>query len=133
MDYKGFKNELNNYYRHLRNVDRIKEEIDDIVYEMTGVKGIRYDKERSSFNPALSEERRDYLSKKLEEKEIELNYTLAAIRFIEMNLKKLNKDDREMCLKVVADEVSAELVAVEKGYSRSGVWARIRREISKIL
>ena len=133
MDYKGFKNELNNYYRHLRNVDRIKEEIDDIVYEMTGVKGVRYDKERSSFNPTLSEERRDYLSKKLEEKEIELNYTLAAIRFIEMNLKKLNKDDREMCLKVVADEVSAELVAVEKGYSRSGVWARIRREISKIL
>ena len=133
MDYSGFKNELKNYYKHLENVDRLKEDIEQIIYEMSGVKGIRYDKERSSYNPELANEKRLEMIEKIAEKEIELDYTLAAIKYIEMRLKKLSDDDRKICLKVISDGVSAEKVGREIGYSRPGVWKRIKRELEKIL
>ena len=133
MDYKGFKNELSNYYRHLKNVERIREEIKDIWYQMSGVKGVRYDKEPSGFNPNLSEEKREYYSQLLDEKNIELDYTLASIRYIEMNLRKLSEEDKDICLKVVAEGISYEKVAMEKGYSKGGMWKRIKRELERIL
>ena len=44
MDYKTFKNELSNYRAYQKSLIQINDEIELIVYEMTGVKGIRYDK-----------------------------------------------------------------------------------------
>lgn len=133
MDYKAFKNELQNYYKHVRNRDKVVEQIENIIYEMTGVKAIRYDKERSSFNPSLASERREELSARLEEKEIELNYIEASIKFIEMKLKKLSDEDKEICLKIISEGVSAEKVRRKVGYSKSGIWKRIKRELEGIL
>ena len=133
MDYKAFKNELENYYKHLKNKDKIKEEIENILYEMTGVKGIRYDKEPSGYNPELSAEKKLELIERKEEKEIELEYTIASIHFIEMKLKKLPEDDRRICLKIISEGVSAEKVRREVGYSKSGIWKRIKRELTGIL
>ena len=133
MDYKTFKNELENYYKYLKSVEKIKEEIEDIIYEMTGVKGIRYDKEPTSFNPQLSNERILDLIDKKEEKEIELDYTIASIRYIERKLSKLDKEDKEICLKIISEGISAEKVRREVGYSKSGIWKRIKRELTGIL
>ena len=133
MDYKGFKNELQNYYKHLENIDRINEDIDKILYEMTGVKGVRYDKAPSMYNPELASERRYELSEMLEEKEIELDYTVAAVKYIEMKISKLSKEDKQICIDIISKGISAEKIAKENGYSRSGIWARIKRELSGIL
>ena len=133
MDYKAFKNELQNYYKHLRNRDKVREQIELVLYEMTGVKAIRYDKQPTSFSPELSIERRDELSRRLEEKEIELNYIEASIKYIEMKLKKLSDEDKAICLKVISEGVSADKVRREVGYSKSGIWKRIRRELEGIL
>lgn len=133
MDYKTFKNELENYYKYLKSVEKIKEEIENIIYEMTGVKGIRYDKEPTSFNPQLSNERILDLIDKKEEKEIELDYTIASIRYIERKLSKLDKEDKEICLKIISEGISAEKVRREVGYSKSGIWKRIKRELTGIL
>ena len=133
MDYKTFKNELENYYKYLKSVEKIKEEIENIIYEMTGVKGIRYDKEPTSFNPQLSNERILDLIDKKEEKEIELDYTIASIRYIERKLSKLDKEDKEICLKIISEGISAEKVRKEVGYSKSGIWKRIKRELTGIL
>ena len=133
MDYNGFKNELKNYYKHLQNVDQLKSDIEMIIYEMSGVKGIRYDKEPSAYNPELANERRLEMIDRIAEKEIELDYTIAAIKYIEMRLKKLSDEDRQICLKVISDGISAEKVGREIGYSRPGIWKRIKRELEKIL
>lgn len=133
MDYKGFKNELENYYKHLKNVENIKKEIEDILYEMTGVKGIRYDKEPSSYNPQLSMERKLELIDQKEEKEIELDYTIASIRYIEKKLSKLSQEDKDICLKIISKGISSEKVRQEVGYSKSGIWKRIQRELTGIL
>ncbi len=133
MDYKAFKNELENYYKHLKNKDDIESEIEMILYEMTGVKGIRYDKEPSSYNPELSAEKRLELIERKEEKEIELDYTNASIKYIEMKLKKLPEEDRRICLKIISEGVSAEKIRREVGYSKSGIWKRIKRELTGIL
>lgn len=133
MDYKSFKNELENYYKHLRSVDDLKEQIELILYEMTGVKGVRYDKEPTSHNPQLSSERKLELIEKKEEKEIELEYTIASIRLIERKLAKLSDEDKQICLRIISEGVSAEKVRQEVGYSKSGIWKRIKRELQGIL
>ena len=133
MDYKSFKNELENYYKHLKNIDRIQEEIDLILYEMEGVKAVRYDKQPSSYNASLNARIMLEMSEKLEEKEIELNYAKASVKYIEMMLKKMPEEDRAICLKVISEGVSAEQIARQKGYSRGGMWKRIKREVTKIL
>ena len=133
MDYRGSKNELGNYYQNLKHIDELKEEIELILYEMTGVKGIRYDKEPTSYNPELSAEKRLDLIDRKEEKEIELEYMTASVKYIEMKLSKLSKEDKEICLKIISEGVSAEKVRREVGYSKSGIWKRIKRELQGIL
>lgn len=133
MDYKTLKNELENYYKNLNDIDRIKEEIELILYEMTGVKGIRYDKEPSSFNPQLAAEKRLELIEKKEDKEIELRYLIASTKFIESKLKKLTEEDKNICLRIIAKGISAEKVRHEVGYSKSGLWKRIKRELTGII
>ena len=133
MEYTAFKNELENYYHNLKNIDRLKEDIELIVYEMSGVKGIRYDKQPMAYNPELSEEKRSELSEKLEEKELELENAIASIKYVEKKLSKLSDEDREICLRIISEGASSEKVAFEKGYSRGGMWKRIKRELSKIL
>ena len=133
MNYNAFKNELRNYYSYLKSVDEIREEIELIHYEMTGVKGIRYDREPSSFNPELSEEKKLELIEEKEEKELELRFTLNAINLIEKKISKLSPGDKDACLKIIAEGISYEDVSRSKGYSKGGMWKRIRRELTKIL
>ena len=133
MDYKGFKNELENYYKYLKEADKLKQELDIILYEMTGVKGIRYDKQRGSYNPQLSSDRLHDLMQKKEEKEIELQHVLASIKYLQLKISKLSEEDKQICLKVISEGISSETVRQEVGYSRSGFWKRIKRELQKIL
>ena len=66
MNYTQFKNEMKNYSIYLKSKEKLEQDIEILVYEMSGVKGIRFDKERMSFNPDLSNEIRYVLSQKLE-------------------------------------------------------------------
>ena len=133
MKYEEFKRELENYHRNIENIEKLKEELDEIDYEMSGVKGVRYDKERASFNPELARKWFYYLSEKRSEKELELEYLIASSRMVENKLRKLPEEDKDICMKIIAEGISAEKVRIEKGYSRSGIWKRIKRELTKIL
>lgn len=133
MDYKAFKNELQNYYKYLKNVDKIKEEINQIWYDMSGVKAIRYDKQLITHNPELSNMiKHEYMSR-IEEKEIELDHVLSSIKYIELKLSKMNPEDKQVCIDIISKGISSEKVANEKGYSKSGMWKRIKRELERVL
>lgn len=132
MEYKRFKNELSNYRSYQKSLIKIDEEIENIIYEMTGVKAIRYDKQPLSFNPELSADMRDKLSRMLEEKESEKDHTLMKIQDIDRNLAKLPDDIRELCIMLFADGMTFIEVGNRVGYSDNALWHRIRKEIEKI-
>lgn len=132
MEYKRFKNELSNYRSYQKSLIKIDEEIENIIYEMTGVKAIRYDKQPLSFNPELSADMRDKLSKRLEEKESEKDHTLMKLQDIDRNLAKLPDDIKIICTMLFVDNMSFNKVGRIVGYSNNGLWHRIRKEIEKI-
>ena len=99
---------------------------------MTGVKAIRYDKQPLSFNPELSADMRDKLSRMLEEKESEKDHTLMKIQDIDRNLAKLPDDIKIICTMLFVDNMSFTKVGRIVGYSNNGLWHKIRKEIEKI-
>ena len=65
MTYKQIKNELQNYKQYLKDIENLKEQIKNVWYEMTGVKGVSFDRIPTSHNPVASElHRLDLIDKK---------------------------------------------------------------------
>ena len=133
MDYQSFKNELENYYTYKKDVMIIDEDIDNLLYEMTGVKGVRYDKTPISANPSLAHERLLEMIEKLHWKEKEKRRLELNIQYIEDKLSMLSDEDKKICLDLIAKKGNSILISSDHGYSKSGVWARVKREIKKIL
>lgn len=133
MTTESFKKLLSSYYEYQKNISKIKDELEDLLYQMTNVKAIRYDKAPSSFNPGLNEEIRLDLIEKKEEMETELEYTILAIRLIEMKLKKLSPEDKQICLEILNRKVTYEQAAIEKGYSKNALWSQVKKKIEGIL
>ena len=100
---------------------------------MTGVSSIDFSKERISANPHLSEQIRLDLIEKKAELENELELSLLAIKFIEQKLSKLSAEDKQVCLEIIARGMTYESVAADKGYTTSGLWRKVERELKNIL
>ena len=132
MNYAIFKNELRNLYGYEKELAKINDKIADLSYVMTGVKGINYSKIPASANPEISEEKRLELIDELEELENERKRLNLTVKHIYRTLGRLNESDREIVIQIVAKKYNAEMVANQVGYSKSGIWARIKREIEKL-
>lgn len=133
MDYKTFRNILQDYYKYQRNVENIKEQLKDLLYEMTGVKGVQPDKVPVTYNPSLSAERQLELIEKKAELETELEYTILAIKVIEKKLSKLDQRDKDMCLDIIARNISYESYGNQIGYTPSGLWRKVKRDLERVL
>ncbi len=133
MKVEAFKDLLKHYYDYQRSIVQIREDMDALLYEMTGVKGIRYDRVPSSYVPGMADEKKLEYIERLNEKETELDFTYAAIKMIEMKLSKLSKEDKEICLDVLNRKVTYEEAGKRKGYSKNGMWVKVKREIEKIM
>lgn len=132
MDYEVFVNECRSYKKYLDSKEKIIDQIELIIYEMTGVKGIRYDKQPMSFNASLSEELRNKLSERLDEKEKELDRTQMKIDDIERNLKRLPEDIKDLCIMLFVEKKTFQDAGKTIGYSDGGLWYRIKKEVEKI-
>ena len=133
MDYKTFKNELENYYSYKKEISKLKEEIENIIYEMSGVKAINYQKIPMNANPELAHERLLELIEKKEQKEKEIERLSLNIKAVENTLSKMSANDKQMCIDLIAKKGNVYKVGYEYGYSKSGMWSRIKREIEHIL
>lgn len=132
MNYAVFKNELRNLYSYERELKKIDASIDDLFHVMTGVKGIDYSKTPALPNPELIAENRLDLIEQMDELQKEKQRLQLNISHIYTTLSKLDESDKEIVMQIVVKKTNAEMVANEKGYSRSGIWARIKREIEKL-
>jgi DNA-directed RNA polymerase specialized sigma subunit len=132
MDYKTFKNEISNYQAYMRSADEIKTELDLLWYELTGVKGIQYNKQPSSYNQELSESYRLELLDRIENKEKELDFTIMAIERYESELGRLPSDIRELVEQIFINGKTFAEVGKKVGYSDNGLHYKIKKEVEKI-
>ena len=132
MNYATFKNELRNLYSYERDLKKINASIEDLSYLMTGVRGIDYSKAPSMPNPEVIAENRLDLIEQMEDLLKEKQRLSLNISHIYTALSKLNENDRDIVMQIVVRKANAEIVAMAKGYSKSGIWARIKREIEKL-
>ena len=132
MDYKTFKNEISNLKAYYRSLKEISNEIEKLNYDLAGVKGVRFDRQPASYNPAMRENYRLELIEKIEAAERELDYTQLAVKRYEANLNRLPKEIRHAVKQIFIEGKTFAEVGKNMGYSDHGLHNRIKKEIEKI-
>ena len=114
----------------------IEREIDDIVYQFCGVKGVRFDKEPAQFNQYLSQEAFWEMSERLKEPEKELDFTIMAINRIKPsimeNIAKLPELTQKGVELVFRKNMTYEEAGKIIGYSKIGLYQKMRRDVEKL-
>lgn len=132
MDYKTFKNEISNIKAYTKSISDIKTELELLWYELTGVKGIQYNKQPSSYNPELNESYRLELLDRIESKEKELDFTYLAIERYRANLDRLPSDIRWIVEQIFIDNKTFAEIGKTVGYSDRGLHYKVKKEIEKL-
>ena len=132
MNYDTFKHEVSVLKAYKKSLRQIEEEMEDIIYQYCGVKGIRYDREPSIRNVAMEEATKLKMSEALAEPQKEYDFTLMAIQRIDRHLSMLTDEVREMCIRHYVDRRALVDVGEEFGYTPSGVIRKMKREVEKI-
>lgn len=133
MNYRTFTSNLSRLDDYRKSLDSIKEELDLILYEMTGVKGISYDKLPSSYNPSLTALKSLEMVEKYNEKQQEFDFTLMAIQQVEIVLARMPSELSEMLKEVFCKGMTYKSVGLKYGYSDHGLWQMLKRETEKYL
>ena len=131
MDYKVFTSNLANLKRLKDSEESLKSQLDLIIYDLGGVKGVHYGSVMVHGNPSVIEEKRLELYDKYNEKEKELEFTKLAIMQTEDVLNRMPKTLREIEVFVYGKTYRA--VGEKYGYSYNGAWHYIKRETEKYL
>lgn len=133
MEYKTFIMNLSNLKRYKESLKSIENDLDLILYDLTGVKGIRYDKLPTSYNPSENAQKQLEMIEIYNEKLKEYDFTVMAIERIESVLKRLPNDLREMVIEKFVDGKSYEELGRKYGYSERGMAKMLEREVEKYL
>ena len=133
MEYRTFIMNLSNLKRYKESLKNIENDLDLILYDLTGVKGIRYDKLPSSYNPSETAQKQLEMIEIYNEKLKEYDFTVMAIERIESVLKRLPDDLREMVIEKFVDGKSYEELGRKYGYSERGMAKMLEREVEKYL
>lgn len=133
MDYKVFTSNLANLKRLKESEESLKTQLDLIIYDLGGVKGVHYDSVMVHGNPSVIEEKRLELIDKYNEKEKELEFTKLAIMQTEETLNRMPKTLREMLVEIYVDGKTFKNVGMIHGYSDNGLWHWMKRETEKYL
>ena len=133
MDYKVFTSNLANLKRLKDSEESLKTQLDLIIYDLGGVKGVHYDSVMVKGNPSVIEEKRLELIDKYNEKEKELEFTKLAIMQTEDVLNRMPKTLREMLVEAFVNGRTYKAVGQKYGYSDSGLWHWLKRETEHFL
>lgn len=136
MRYELFVLQLKMLKAYEESKEDIEREIDDIVYQFCGVKGVRFDKEPAQFNQYLSQEAFWEMSERLKEPEKELDFTIMAINrmkpIVEDNISKLPELTQKAVKLLFFENKTYEEVGNIIGYSDHGIWQKVRRDVENI-
>ena len=136
MTYEIFALEMRSLKSYKESAEDIERQIDDIVYQYAGVRGISYDKQRVSFSENVLEEQRQRLYEALNEPQRELDFTVHAIQQLEPRVNKhlasLPEDVREASILLFWKGWTYEELGKKYGYSDSGMRYRMMKEVARI-
>ncbi len=126
-----FLNELRNYSKNKKEIERLENEADVLLYDMTGVKGVRYDKIGGSTNQLMKDLRKLDQIERLNKIYAEIRRLKANNDYIERILEMMEPKIRQVCLDIYCEGKTFESACRELGYSSGGLWKRINRAIWK--
>ena len=134
MDYQTLTSTLRSYYSLKKDLKRIEERIAQLEYDMQNVKGVQYDKIPSTPNNIQNElrmlmmiERKSILEKGKEQTQS----LIARLKTIlEAELEPYEPMVRN-CLIRNAKGETLEQLADEYGYTKSGLWKKLKKEVEK--
>lgn len=132
MEYRTFMNTYRSYLGLTERIEDLDTKIELLVYEMEGVKGVRFDRTPSVPDPHQAEEKMlELIEQKAElEKEREiLNKAVDNVKaIIDKEFRHISKDATLVIVRNAAGE-SLEKLSEEYGYTPSGLWRYIKREV----
>lgn len=133
MDYRTFVINLSNLDRYRNDLVQTKTDLDTLLYNLSGVKGLSYDQVMVHGNPSVTEQKRlemiDKYNVKLKEKE----FIEDAIEQVETILKRMPAELSSIMKKIYIDGHTFKSVSIEYGYSDHGFWQYLKRETEKYL
>lgn len=131
---EAFKNELGNYNYYCNMLSRLEERLDETVYELEGVKGIRYDKAPSRPNMKLINARKHDLSDKIEKLENEISRISNQVFYIENVLSLMeNQEVRKAIIDVYINNKTILQICEDYNLSNAGLHYQMSKEIRNAL
>ena len=132
MDYQTFKNEISNLKAYYRSLDELQRERERLFYDLTGVKGVRFDRQPGSYNQTMAENFRLEMIEQLDELDKEIEFTCQTIKRYESNLDRLPGDVRTLVILLFIKGKTFSEVGHIVGYSDHGIYQKIKKEIEKL-
>ena len=121
-------NDLNNY------IFELEDKIEGLYYELGGVKGLRYDKQRGSVSKEYIESRKQELSLKIEILEQELTRVSLQVEHLDNILKAIEDDKLKEAVKdVCIDGKGLRAVANRFNCSHTTLMNMIDNELANII
>lgn len=133
MNYKVFTRHLRNLNDNRKALSDLAFELDNIMYDLQGVKGISYDEHHSSTNLALKEEKKLEMIEKYNRKVAEYDSTKDQINMVEGILTRMPEELQTMLNEVYIQNMTFRSVGLRHNYSDHGLWKMLKRETEKYL
>ena len=133
MDYKTFTTDLSNYNENILRYQKAKDELEVILYDLCGVRGVSYDSIMVHGNPSVKALNWLKQEDKYNEKEAELRRYETALVNVERAKKKIPKELWVMLTDKFVRGMTYTQVGMNYGYSGRGMWAYLRRETERYL
>lgn len=127
-----FKEDLKNYRFLKTTVDSIKDEIEVLFYQETGVKGISFDKVHTSVNERYAQIKRLETIDKIEDLEKKLVEPSKRLKDIEDVLQQMSYYDRNIFNLKYLDGLSFNEIAKRYFISKAGIFYRMNEALRKI-
>ena len=132
MEYSLFMGELKLAMKHIVSIAECKNKKELLYYELSGVKGVRFDREPISHNPELTEELRLELIDKIALLDEEIAMSRKTIKVIKNKIKQLSFDNQRVCLMII-NGLSLGEIGREFSYSKSAIQYRLKKEVEEKL
>ena len=133
MTVSEFKIGYKHYVDLIKREKKLKDEVEDLWYYLSGVKGITYDRIPSSFNAVkIAEDRLDLLDT-IEQKVKEIRLIEAQYEYFTLILAKFTEEERAILYRIIIKGQSYETLGEEYGYTGAGMFKYLERIINKII
>lgn len=133
MDYRTFCNDLTEYAENKKRLAKAKEDLEVILYDLCGVRGVSYDSVMVHGNPTQKALNWLKLEDKYNDKETEVKRYELAIKNVEIVKAKLPKELWLMLYDKFVKGMTYREIGKKYGWSGNGVWHYIKRECERYL